>query len=105
VQWKDIIAFKPDVIIVAPRDCSLLESARSFEYLESLPHWDDVPAGKRGEVFFTDGLWHFYRPGPRMMESMGTLISTMGGVDSGYITERDSFYRLRWVELQRHRLK
>ena len=31
------------------------------------------------------------------------LLSAMAELDSGYITKRDEFYRLRFVELHRHR--
>jgi hypothetical protein len=31
------------------------------------------------------------------------LVSAMAGLDAGYITKRDEFHRLRFVELHRHR--
>jgi iron complex transport system substrate-binding protein len=104
LDWKEIVDFRPDVIVVAPEDFPLEASMKTFKILEKLPNWDDIPAVKRGEVIFTDGLVHFYRPGPRLIDSMGILISAIAGLESGYITARDSFYRLRWMELQRHRI-
>jgi len=103
VRWDDILQFRPDVIIVAPQHMALSESLRLFKTMERFPHWEEIPAVKRGEVSFCDGVEHFYRPTARLMDSMGILVSAIAGFDSGYITPRESFYRLRWLELQRHR--
>ena len=104
VTWEDIAAFRPDVIIVAPEGYTLDESKRSFMELEKLPGWEALPAVKRGEVFFTDGDTHFYKATPALMESGGLIISAVAGLDSGYITKRDSMFRLRFLEMNRHRL-
>lgn len=104
IEWKSVVEFRPDVIIVAPERLDLAQSLHAFKILEKIPDWEEPPAVKRGEVFFCDGLHNFYRPGPRLVDSMGILISAMAGLDSGYITTRDSFYRMRWLELQRHRI-
>lgn len=103
VSWDEIVNFRPDVIIVAPRGKSLDESMKAFKTMEKFPHWDEIPAVKRGEVAFTDGKDHFFSPDQRIIESMGILVSAIAGMDSGYISARDCFYRLRWMEMQRHR--
>lgn len=102
--WEEIVEFRPDVIVVAPKDYGMSETLKVFKELEQLPGWEDVPAVKRGEVIFTDGVSHFHRPTPRLMGSMGVLVSAIAGLESGYITPRDSFYRLRWLEMQRHKI-
>jgi len=103
VDWQDIVKFRPDVIIVAPRGATLEETLKSFKAFEQLADWEKIPAVKRGEVAFTSGLRLFHTPGPQLIESMGILVSAIAGFESGYITQRDSFYRLRWLEMQRHR--
>ena len=102
-DWQTILNFRPDVIIIAPRGVELAQAASSFEDFEKLPEWESIPAVKRGEVYFTDGLRHFYNPGPRLLQSIGILVSSIAGLESGYITARDVFYRLRWLELHRHK--
>jgi len=104
ISWDEIVAFHPDVMMIAPEGKDLKESLKTFKVMEKLPGWEEVSAVKRGEVFFGDGKPSFYRPGPRLVDAMGVLISAIAGLESGYITKRDSFYRLRWLELQRHRL-
>jgi iron complex transport system substrate-binding protein len=103
IKWDDIVAFNPDVIVVAPRGFDLLGSARLFKVFEKYRGWESIAAVKRGEVIFAPGKGLFDRPGPRIREAMAVLISAIAGLESGYITPRDSFYRLRWLELQRHR--
>lgn len=101
--WEDISAFAPDVISIALRDKKVEESVKVLPSLEALSNWDTLPAVKRGEVVFADGL-SLYRTGPSIIEGAGVLVSAMAGLDSGYITKRDEFFRLRYVELHRHRL-
>lgn len=103
VEWKEILEYRPDVVVVAPKDLDLKSAMGTFKVLEKLPGWEEIPAVKRGEVVFTDGLAHFYNAGPKIISSFGILVSAIAGLESGFITERDSFYRLRWLEIQRHR--
>jgi iron complex transport system substrate-binding protein len=104
MSWAELSGHSPDVLIISPINHSLQESMRTFKTLEKLPEWETISAVKRGQVYFTDGIAHFSNPGPHLVESMGILISALGGMDSGYITPRDCFQRLRWLELQRHKL-
>lgn len=104
VSWEEIRAFRPDVIIVAPAGYSISHSKRSFVELEKLPGWENTPAVKRGEVFFSDGDTHFHRPAPGLIDSAAIIFSAIAGFDSGYICERDSMFRLRFLEMNRHRL-
>lgn len=104
VSWNEILSFKPDVLVVAPRGSSIKESMACFKTMEKQPGWDDIPAVKRGEVYFTEGQRHFYMAGQEMIESTAILVSALAGFESGYITPRDCFFKLRWLELQRHRI-
>lgn len=102
-SWNDIVAFNPEVIILALREESLESAIARLPELQRLAGWDDVLAVKRSQVFFCDGQRYFNQPFVNIIGSMSILISAMAGLESGYITERDSFYGLRWIELQRHR--
>ncbi|MEN9846393.1 MAG: hypothetical protein RIS36_1540 [Pseudomonadota bacterium] len=102
VTWQEVAAFAPDAIMVAPRGKNLEESVRYLRKLEDVPEWDSLPAVKRGEVVFADGI-RLYQTGPELLEGAGVLVSAMAGLDAGYITKRDEFHRLRFVELHRHR--
>lgn len=101
-SWKDVLAFAPDVIVIAPQGASVEQSVKTFRDLSQVPEWEDLPAVKRGAVVFADGV-NLFRPGPRLIQGAAVLLSAMAELDSGYITKRDEFYRLRFVELHRHR--
>lgn len=103
ISWEEVLQFAPDVIVIAPSGVTLNGAIKRLGYFEQLPNWDLIPAVKRGEVIFCDGAVNFSRPGPRIIDSFGILLSAIAGLESGYITKRDSFQRLRWVELHRSR--
>jgi ABC-type Fe3+-hydroxamate transport system substrate-binding protein len=101
-SWSEIAAFAPDVILVAPVGASLEESVKFLKPMEAIEQWEKIPAVKRGEVIFMSGR-QLYGPGPGMVRAVACVVSGMAGLDSGYITKRDELYRLRFVELHRHR--
>lgn len=102
ITWQDVKAFMPDVILVAPRGFTVEESVKSLRSLEEAPEWDSLPATKRGEVVFSAGT-NLYSAGGLFLEGVAVLISAIGALESGYITKKDEFHRLRFVELHRHR--
>ena len=101
-SWDEVVSFRSDVIIVAPCGASLEESVRALKILEAIPEWEAVPAVKRGEVVFCSGQ-SLYEPGPNFIRSAALVMSAMAALDSGYITEKDEYFRLRFLELHRHR--
>lgn len=103
VEWDEIVKFKPDVVIVAPRGADMNTSLLSFKAFEKLAEWELLPAVKRGEVIFTEGQKHFHSPGLGLLDSMAIIVSAIAGFESGYITPRDSYFRLRWLEMYRHK--
>lgn len=101
-SWDEIMQFRSDVIIVAPCGATLQQSVQALKMLEAIPEWESVPAVKRGEVVFCAGAT-LYRPGPEFLKSAAIVISALAGLDSGYITLKDEYFRLRFLELHRHR--
>jgi iron complex transport system substrate-binding protein len=102
LKWSDLVAARVDVIIVAPEHGTITQSVQTLSVLQTLPGWEDVPAVKRGEVIFAPGS-DLYRPGPRFLKGAAIVLSAMAGLDSGYITGRDEYYKVRYLELHRHR--
>ncbi len=102
ISWTDVVAARPNTIIYAPENQSVEYSIKGLNALESLPNWEDLPAVKRGDVIFAAGR-DIYRPGPRFLKGTAILVSAIAGLDSGYITERDEYYKVRYLELHRHR--
>jgi len=100
--WNELVAARPDVILVALEGLPVSASIKTVTALQNFPGWDDIPAVKRGEVVFASGE-DLYRPGPRFLKGAAVLVSALAGLESGYITERDEYFKLRFVELHRHR--
>lgn len=103
-EWPVLAAGRPDVIIVAPCGSGLRAAASELASLQRLPGWDELPAVKRGEVYFCGGGRCFYEPTPQLRVGAAIIVSCIAGLESGYITERDSFVKMRWLELHRHRI-
>jgi iron complex transport system substrate-binding protein len=101
-SWDEVVLARPDVIIVAPENMPLTESVKTVMLVQDLPSWEDLPAVKRGEVIFCAGT-DIYRPGPRFLKGAAILVSAVAGLDSGFITERDEYFKVRYLELHRHR--
>ena len=102
-SWDSIVNFNPDIIIVAPKNVAFADCLKLFPKLSVLPKWEQIFAVKRGDVFFTDGQKYFNNPTTDLIASMGILVSAMAGFESGYITERDSSFKLRYLEMHRHK--
>lgn len=102
VEWNELVDFRPDVIVVASMDGELADSVKLLPQLQSMEGWEDIPAVKRGEVIFANGST-LYRAGPRFTAGAAVLVSAIAGLDSGYITQRDEYYKIRYIELHRHR--
>lgn len=101
IAWEGLTNARPDVLILLPKQKSLAEAVQVLPTLEALPGWDQIPAVMRGEVGFCEGgLFDFSRS---FLKDVAILVSIVAGLDSGSITPRDSFYKLRYVELHRHK--
>lgn len=71
VSWGDMIAFAPEVIVLAPCGFDLDRTVAEAEAI--LPHrtgWWALPAVRNGRVFAVDGSAYFSRPGPRIVDSL-----------------------------------
>ena len=73
VDWEEIAAFAPEVIIVAPCGIPLERAAAEAQGLASVPGWDDLPAARYGRVYAADGNALFNRPSHRIVLSLEVL--------------------------------
>ncbi len=108
VDWNFIAEFDPHIMLFAPLGANLQQSAQIFFELENLKGREQecfasTAAAKRGDLYFCNGMSGFYSMDYRIIDTLGILVSAIAGLDSGYITDRDSFYKARFLELQRHK--
>lgn len=70
VDWEDLRAADPDVLLVMPCGLSLEETRAELAYLTERPGWSSMGAVREGRVYLFDGDAYFNRPGPRLYRSV-----------------------------------
>jgi iron complex transport system substrate-binding protein len=73
MQWEEIAAADPEVIIVAPCGYGLQRCLEERPLLEARPGWANVTAVREGRVYFADGNAYLNRPGPRLADTAELL--------------------------------
>jgi iron complex transport system substrate-binding protein len=73
MQWDELIAADPQVIIVAPCGYGLKRCLEELPLLQAKPGWRSIDAVRQGRVYFADGNAYFNRPGPRLADSAEML--------------------------------
>ena len=73
VQWKDVLEWRPEVLIVMPCGFNLEKAVEEARRLRTYPGWDELPAVRDGRVYAVDANSYFARPGPRVVEGTELL--------------------------------
>jgi iron complex transport system substrate-binding protein len=73
VAWLDIVAARPEVLIVAPCGFNLERSLVEAQRLVGLPQYRELPAVALGRAFVVDGNAYLNRSGPRIVDSLEIL--------------------------------
>jgi iron complex transport system substrate-binding protein len=77
MQWEEVVAANPDVIIVGPCGYGLQRTLEELPMLVARPGWQELRAVRNGRVYFTDGNSYFNRPGPRLADSAEILVEIL----------------------------
>jgi iron complex transport system substrate-binding protein len=73
IDWEQVVAAAPDVIVVMACGFSLERSLRDMPLLAERRGWGGLPAVRRGDLYVVDGNAYFSRPGPRLVDSLEIL--------------------------------
>jgi iron complex transport system substrate-binding protein len=73
IQWEDLRAQDPDVIVVMPCGFSIERTLKEIDLLLQLPGFNEIKAVKNNRVYIADGNQYFNRPGPRIVDSIEIL--------------------------------
>ena len=73
MEFEELVAKDPDVIMVAPCGFNMERSAAELPALRKQAEWAKLRAVREGQVFLADGNQYFNRPGPRIVESLEIL--------------------------------
>jgi len=77
VDWRDVVTFAPEVIVVMPCGFDRERAAVEAKSLAARLGWQDLPAVRRGRVVAVDGSSYFSRPGPRLANGVELLASIL----------------------------
>jgi len=73
VDWKRVLEFAPEVIVLACCGYNLERVEQERETLANFDGFHTLPAAKTGRIYATDGSAYFSRPGPRIVDSLEIL--------------------------------
>ena len=73
IQWRDVIEWKPEVIVVMPCGFDLEQAFDRAQQLSTYPGWEDLPAVLEKRVYVVDANSYFARPGPRIVDGTELL--------------------------------
>jgi iron complex transport system substrate-binding protein len=73
LEWRDLVAADPDVILVLPCGFDIARSLREMAALTARPGWSELRAVQADKGFVADGNQYFNRPGPRLVDSLEIL--------------------------------
>ena len=73
VDWADIQAQNPDVILLMPCGFSIERTMREINILLQQPGFNDLKAVINNRIYIADGNQYFNRPGPRIVDSVEIL--------------------------------
>ncbi|RVU01519.1 cobalamin-binding protein [Mucilaginibacter limnophilus] len=73
VNWDDIVAANPDIIVVMPCGFGIERTMREMGLLLQQTSFADLKAVKNNRLYIADGNQYFNRPGPRIVDSVEIL--------------------------------
>lgn len=73
MNWEDLVAAEPDIIIVSPCGFDIDRTMQEMNLISDRKEYAGLKAVKNGKVFVADGNQYFNRPGPRVLESLEML--------------------------------
>lgn len=85
IDWPQLVAARPDVLVLMPCGFQLEQTRRELGALRARPEWRELPAVRHGRVYAVDGNAYFNRPGPRIVDSAELLA---GLVQPGFHAHR-----------------
>ncbi|HWA57067.1 MAG TPA: cobalamin-binding protein [Gemmatimonadales bacterium] len=71
--WEEVLAWQPEVMVIAGCGLSVEEVERQFESVARRLGFDALPCSRSGRIAAVDGQAYFSRPGPRLVDSLELL--------------------------------
>ncbi len=77
IAWEEVRAWQPEALVLACCGFEVSRAASEVAALADLPGFAELPAVQQGQVWAVDGVGHFSRPGPRLVDSLEWLASIL----------------------------
>lgn len=87
MNWEDLVAAEPDIIIVSPCGFDIERTMQEMHLISDRKEYAGLQAVKNGKVFVADGNQYFNRPGPRVLESLEMLAEMLHPEDFKFAHE------------------
>ncbi len=84
INWEQIEAADPELIILSPCGFSLAQTQASLAALQSQPQWQALAAVQNKQVYLVDGKQYLNRPGPGLADSAEILAEIIHPADFDY---------------------
>ena len=72
-NWEDVLAFNPDVLLIAPCGLDLPRTLAELPHFTAQPGWSSLKAVQQKQVFALDGNTYLHRTSPRIVETIELL--------------------------------
>ena len=77
VDWGEILAWRPEVMVLACCGFNAERARREVAILRQRPGFDGLPCARSGRIYVLDGVGHFSRPGPSLVDSLEALAAIL----------------------------
>ncbi len=77
IDWEEVSIWQPEVLVLACCGLDIPRTMTELAALAALPGFRDLPAIRNGQLWVVDGVGHFSRPGPRLLDSLEWLAGTL----------------------------
>jgi iron complex transport system substrate-binding protein len=79
VSWDEVIAARPDVMVLMPCGYDLARTLEVVPEVASRPGFGELECTRSGKVLVVDGSAYFSRPGPRIVHGLELLAAAVRG--------------------------
>jgi iron complex transport system substrate-binding protein len=77
VRWEDVVAARPEVLVLACCGYTAERTHQDLPLLLSRPGFAGLPCAQSGRIHVVDGVGHFSRPGPGLVDSLEVLAAIL----------------------------
>jgi iron complex transport system substrate-binding protein len=77
VTLDELLAFQPEVLVVAGCGLTAERNQQEMGRLLEVPGVADLPCVRSGRLYALDGVAHFSRPAPSLVESLESLAAIL----------------------------